>query len=125
MNDAMAIECGVRAILAEVLSLHNEDPPPTARFFADLGGESIDVLETSFQIEKRFGVKIDFNKLLAGGQIAIDELGRVKPESLNQLKDTYPFLAVDRLGPAPTQEALKDLLTVGAITQMVKLAAGQ
>ena len=112
----------MREIIAAVLSVGEEEVVPTARFFADLGGESIDVLELSFHVERQFGVKIEFNRLLAGDQIQTDERGVVTPESLQWLAETYPFLAVERLGPSPTPEAMKDLLTVDAITRLVDAA---
>jgi acyl carrier protein len=109
----------IREIIAAVLSVDEEEVTPTARFFADLGGESIDVLDLSFQIERQFNVKIEFNRMLAGDQIQTDEHGVVTPKSLQWLAETCPFLAVERLGPSPTPEAMKDLLTVEAITRFV------
>jgi acyl carrier protein len=109
----------MRDIIAAVLSVDEEEVTPTARFFADLGAESIDVLDLSFQVERQFGVKIEFSRLLAGDQIQTDEHGVVTPESLQWLAEKYPFLGVEQLGPSPTPEAMKDLLTVEAITRLV------
>ena len=39
----------IRPIVAEVLGLEPEEVTPAARFFDDLGGESIDILELSFR----------------------------------------------------------------------------
>ena len=125
MSDAMTIEARVRAVLVEILVLDDPHPAPDKRFFADLGGESIEVLELSFQLEKLFGVRIDINKILAGAAIETDARGVVTPASLQKLKSAYPFLPTEKLDPDPTPEALKNLLTVGSITQMVRWAQGQ
>jgi acyl carrier protein len=91
-------------------------------FFADLGGESIDLLDLQFQIAKQLGVQVEFEKLLGGDAIKTDEHKIVTPESLKWLAQTYPFLPFHRLAPNPTPEGLKALLTVEAITRVVELA---
>lgn len=109
----------VRAIVADTLAVELEEATPAARFFADLGGESIEVLETQFQIEKRLGVKVDFSQLLASSEIRAESGGVLSRESLETMKERYPFLAIEKLGERVTPEDLTDLLTVGAIVEFV------
>jgi acyl carrier protein len=119
MSAATTVESDVRAIVADVLALEDQNIPLSARFFADLGGESIEVLDLSFQLEKRFGVKIELNKMLAGDAITTDDRGIVTPTALASLKSAYPFLPIENLAPDPKPESLKDLLTIDSIVQMV------
>lgn len=122
MSATTTVESDVRAIVADVLALEDQNMPLSARFFADLGGESIEVLDLSFQLEKRFGVKIELNKMLAGDAITTDTHGIVTPAALASLKNAYPFLPIENLAPDPTPESLKDLLTIDSIVQMVRRA---
>jgi acyl carrier protein len=122
MSSAEPIAQRVRAIIAEVLSVEEREATPSARFFRDLGGESIDILDLSFQLERQLGAKVEFGQLFAGDTIRTGQRGVVMPESLNWLADKYPFLPVQELRPNPTADSLKDLLTVDAITRFVELA---
>src|ERR1043166_1780054 len=109
----------VKRLIAEVLAVDPAELRPQARFFQDLGGESIDVLDLDFQCEKRFGRKIGIQKIL-GDAIETDENGRVKPASLQAIRAKFPFLSFDGVCPEPGIEDLTQLLTVGAITQLVQ-----
>jgi len=110
----------VRAILMDVLAI--DDPAritPDARFFDDLDGESIELLETSFQCEKRFGVRLEFQKLFDQGRLDVDERGRIARPALQRMQHEHPYLSIERLPEGPTVEDLKSLLTVDVITQLV------
>ena len=48
----------VRDIIVEALRIDPSKVEPDARFFIDLGAESIDVLDIRFRIEAAFGFKI-------------------------------------------------------------------
>lgn len=123
MTNDVSLEDRVKEILVDVLAVEPEDLLPKARFFGDLDGESIEVLELSFQLEKKLGIKVDFAKVLGGGDVKIDEHGVVTADSLRRLSESYPFLRIDQVGPAPTPEDMKSLLTVDVITHFVRLAA--
>lgn len=109
----------VRDVLVDVLSVEPEVIVPSAEFFADLDGESIDVLEMEFQFKKLYGVTFEIGRHFAGS-VQTDTAGVVLPESLAALREQFPFLAIDRLPPSPTTETLKQLMTVDAITHMVE-----
>jgi acyl carrier protein len=111
----------IRAMIANILALEEDEVTPDSRFFADLGGESIELLELTFQLEKQLGCRVDFNRLIGSDDLQRDAQGIVTPASLAALATRYPFLPLARLKAQPTAEDLKDLLTVDVITRLVEL----
>src|SRR5882672_4988330 len=81
----------VRRQVAEVLVLDLGEVRPDAMFFSDLDGESLELLELSFKLDKHFGVRVRFNDLTAN-DIELDEQGRLTASSLALLKTKFPFL---------------------------------
>lgn len=119
METTQTISQAVQEMIADCLSRDVEECPPAAKFFDDLGGESIDLLDVQFNCEKRFGVKVNIHKLL-GDVVSTDESGRITPASLEALRGDYPFFDVATLGPQPRFDDLKRLITVGAIARLVE-----
>lgn len=112
------VERIVREILVDVLMVDESDVVPAARFFPDLNGESIDLLDAGFQIEKRLGVRVEFTKAFAGDDAMTDSSGIVTDNWLASRRLQYPFLDFDRLPASPTPETLSaELLTVNAIVE--------
>lgn len=122
MNADSRVVEQVQAIVAEVLACEPEEATPQARFFADLGGESIDFLDLTFRCEKRFGVKLGIEKLLDAEYAATDEAGVLTEQSLARLQERFAFLDFSQLPERPTKAQLTDLLTVQAIAQFVERA---
>ena len=54
----------VKDVIVEVLAVEPDEVIPTARFFDDLGGESLDVIDMSFHCERRFGTRFRFQELV-------------------------------------------------------------
>jgi acyl carrier protein len=126
MSPQPAIDAQVQAIIADVLAREPDEVTDDARFFADLGGESIEVLELQFQFEKKLGLRLSFADVLAGEQVRTDERGVVTTESLKRLRESFPFLALERLPAEPTPEHLRQaLFTVGAIKALARHALQQ
>lgn len=94
---------------------------PRAKFFDDLGGESIDALELQFRLEKRLRVKVEIQKLIADG-LETDEDGVVHAASLNALHERFDYLRIDALPTAPKVDDLKQLITVDAIIRLTQSA---
>jgi acyl carrier protein len=115
---------GVRSILADVLSVEPEEVIPSARFFADLGGESIDLLDASFRCEKRFGIKVQFDKMFSPGDIQSDEQGRLSPESAAEVSRRFPSLDLQQVRIGKGFEGIQQFLTVGVITDFVRERLG-
>ena len=70
------------------LELELDEVPAAALFFNDLGGESLDLLELSFRIDKHFGVRVRFNDLTTDA-IELDDQGRLTAASLALLKTDF------------------------------------
>lgn len=114
------IAAGVQQAVAEVLSIEVEEISPSSRFFADLGGESIDLLDLAFRCEKKFGTKLQFDKMLSADEAKTNEQGQLTPESLAAIQLKFPALDVSRFQGASRAVLLQELLTVGAIADFIK-----
>lgn len=117
----------VRAIVVEVLACEPDEVQPSSRFFEDLGGESIDMLELTFRCEKLYGIKMPLQQLGMAGELAADENGRLTPESLVSMKAKYPSLDYSGFEHDPVQTRITELITVAAIARFVveALATGE
>ena len=113
------------SILEDTLAVDRDEVVPTARFFHDLSGESIDLLDLSFQCQKEFGAKVEFQKMIDATMLEFDDDGRVKADSIHQLERQWPFVDTNRLGPSPTVDDLQGLLTVDALAAFVWLTIEQ
>jgi acyl carrier protein len=110
----------VRQLTAEVLQIEIEEIKPESHFFADLGGESLDLLELKFRLEKQFSVRVPFHDLTAN-DIELDEQGRLTSSSLALLKMKFPFLKLDGF-ETRALERKTDLLTIEALAGFVQMA---
>ncbi|HEV3004850.1 MAG TPA: acyl carrier protein [Pirellulales bacterium] len=115
----------IRQIVAQVVAVEPDEVGPSTRFFADLGGESIDFLDLSFRCEKQFGIRLRFEDLLEKDHNATDESGILTTESMTLLRERFPFLDFGRLPAQPTRANLTDLLTTEAIAQFVAAALAE
>ena len=120
MQVSPAVLEDVRRLIAEVLQLEFDEVRPAATFFNDLGGESLDLLELSFHIDKHLGVRVRFNDLTADA-VELDDQGRLTSSSLALLRTKFPFLKLEGLETRPL-ERRSDLLTVEAIAGFVQMA---
>ncbi len=114
----------VRQIVSEILALELEEIKPECRFFEDLGGESIDVLELTFQCEKRFNTKVKFQEM-ASLDLATNEDGSLTRESLAAMERRYPYLDYSKFKTNPQKSRIAELLTVAAIAQALHHAMDQ
>lgn len=108
----------VREILVDVLGVDEEELSSTeANFYHDLGGESIDVLDLTFHIEKRWGIK------LAARAFAdrVATLSKEQPvDAINHtLRSEFPLASGIAL-EAEDLADLKRMMTVGFIVYMVE-----
>lgn len=109
----------VHSMIADILSLEPDEIQAESRFFEDLNGESIDMLELTFQLDKHYKRKFSLQKIVAGGDLAVDETGRFTPEALDELRRECPYLNVDAITDDPRQARISELITVDAITHTV------
>jgi acyl carrier protein len=120
----------LRPLLAEVLGVTPERIRPESVLVADLGAESIDLLDLSFRIEEQFKVTIEANEIerearqrLPGGVYERD--GFLTDEALAELRRSLPELDPARLVRGLRKIDLPSLLTVRFFVRLVarKLAA--
>jgi acyl carrier protein len=71
------IERKVREALAGALELPLEEIPLEARLEADLGAESIDLIDIAFRIEKTFGIETTNEQLYPHSQVTVGELAGI------------------------------------------------
>jgi acyl carrier protein len=120
MQISESILLDVRRLVAEILEHDFDVVRPEASFFADLDGESIDLIELSFKLERIYGVRVKFQDL-ASDEFKLDEHGCLTHESLALLKSRYAFLRLDGLESRPLQRR-GDFLTIEAIVGFVQMA---
>src|SRR5258708_39802752 len=90
----------VRRLIAEVLALELDDVRPEALFFDDLDGESIDLIELSFRLERLYGVRVRFQEL-SEDELIFDDQGCLTAESLGLLRTKFPFLKLEGFETRP------------------------
>ncbi|MBI3860547.1 MAG: acyl carrier protein [Planctomycetia bacterium] len=110
----------VRRLVADKFAFELDEVQSESGFFADLGLESIDLLELSFHLEKLYGVKIRLQDM-GRGEYALDEQGCLTGESLVQLKSKYPFMKLDGFETRPLRRP-GDIVTIDAIAGFVQMA---
>ena len=123
----------VRTLLVDALSVDDDEVTPAARLNADLGAESIDMLDIVFRLEREFRLgKIDRNELFPESIFAGDpefvEDGVVTPKGLDYLREKLPYAdqsKINTFAKAPKLDQIGDLFTVDLIVRFVakKLAA--
>jgi acyl carrier protein len=119
--DTDQIREGLYECLMDTLGLDKDDLVPSAKFFEDLGGESIDLLDLSFRCEKRFGIKVQFEKMFSLEDLALDERGHVSREGIAKIKAKFPFLDMSEIEAEPGVSQLRELLTVATLTQYLQM----
>ena len=83
-NDAQIREA-LHEMLIDVLGVEGDELVPQARFFEDLGGESIDMLELTFQAERKFGCKVEFQKMVALDELELDPSRSLTERSIEKV----------------------------------------
>jgi acyl carrier protein len=123
MSETDDILSGVQAAIAEVLGINPEEAQPSLSYLVDLaGGESLELLDLQFRLDKRFGVRIAGIGNFAGAEA--DAEGRFTPAGMESLRKSVPASLLDRFRdrPAPTARDVLDAMTVEDIANMVRLA---
>jgi acyl carrier protein len=107
----------LKPLLVEVLGVAQEKILLSSVLVADLGAESIDLLDLSFRIEEAFAVTIESNEIereatrrLPGGVYEKD--GRLTDEALAEIRKSWPGLDTARLVNGLRKMDLPSLLTV-------------
>jgi acyl carrier protein len=117
----------VRSLLVDALSVDDDEVTLDARLAADLGAESIDMLDIVFRLEREFHLgKIDRNELfpesIFQGDPDLVDNGVVTPKGIEYLVEKLPYADQTKLAAfakAPKLENIGDLFTVDLIVRYV------
>jgi len=108
-------------IFEDILAIDRDEIKPSSQFFSDLGGESIDMLELSFQCQKHFGIDVAFEKMFTTTELEVNDKNELTKETMATLKAKLPFLDTQSFDNNPKMDHIQQLLTVEAIYQYLKL----
>jgi acyl carrier protein len=120
----------LRPLLVNALGAAPEKIAMDRLLVSDLGAESIDLLDLSFQVEEKFGVTIEGNEMeqdarkrLSSGVYEID--GFLTEEALEEIRRSVPGLDSAKLVKGLRKADLPLLLTVAFFVHLIsrKLAA--
>jgi acyl carrier protein len=112
----------VKDVLTTALAVDDDEVTPEARVSEDLGAESIDYLDISFQFEKTFGIKIPKGELFPENIFTNPEFvqnGSVTPKGIAELKARMPFADLSKFELDPQISKFQDIFTVEALVQYV------
>lgn len=124
METSESVLAEITPIVADILALEPDEVRPESRFFEDLGGESIDMLELSFQLEKRYGTPVPVQKIAASEDLNTDADGRLTAAALAHLKSSYPFLDYSGFEQDPAKSRITEMFTIEALARFVVAALG-
>lgn len=122
MKDVNSFAPPVRAIIAECLGCEPDEVTDDQNFFHDLGGESIDLLDMSFRIEKDLGIRINFQQMTSADGWNFDEQGRLSATTVRKLREEFPGIDIDGFHVTEGM-SFAALLTVGFIIELVRRRA--
>jgi acyl carrier protein len=114
----------LKPLLIEALGVAPERIQRTSVLVADLGAESIDLLDLSFRIEEQFRVTIESNELerearqrIPGG--VYEENGFLTEAALAEIRNAAPELDATRLVKGLRKGDLPALLTVEFFVKLI------
>jgi len=114
----------LKPLLVEVLGVTPEKIHLGSVLVADLGAESIDLLDLTFRIEESFDVTIESNEIereaskrLPGG--AYEKDGRLTDEALAEIRKALPELDGGKLVSGLRKMDLPSLLTVQFFVKLI------
>ncbi len=114
MKPSLGIE-EIRPHLADVLGIDPEDVTEDARFFIELGGESIDWIDFTFVVKKTFDLPLDeFNK-----RVRTTETGELTKESIRFVHSFLPTFDPAGLTSSNLKPRMDELLDVAAILRLI------
>lgn len=113
----------VRDVLVDALGVDSGDVTENAKVMADLGAESIDILDIVFRLEKTFNIKIPRGELFPEDMLNNPEFvenGRMTSKGLAQLKSAMPHADLSDFERDPDVGNIRNLFTVKTIVNYVE-----
>jgi acyl carrier protein len=112
----------VKDVLTQALAVDEDEVKFEARLSEDLGAESIDYLDITFQLEKTFSIKIPKGELIPEDLFTNPEFvqnGRVTPKGIAELKARIPFANLSVFEADPDINKFRDIFTVETLVKYV------
>ncbi len=124
MMTESAILDRLKPLLVEVLGVAPEKIRLESVLVADLGAESIDLLDLSFRIEETFKVTLESNEIEreAGKRLqdrVFEKDGRLTDEALAEIRKSLPELDPNKLVKGLRKMDLPSLLTVRFFVNLI------
>ncbi len=123
MADDQEILSKIQTCVSNALGVEEEEVEPDKVLSRDLGAESIDYLDITFQIEKAFGISIQKDELFPQKIFRDENLvrdGVVTPEGLTFLEEQLPYADLTEFRKDPQMSRVSELFTVGLLVNYVK-----
>ncbi len=123
MADDQEILSKIQTCVSNALGVEEEEVEPDKVLSRDLGAESIDYLDITFQIEKAFGISIQKDELFPQKIFRDENLvrdGVVTPEGLTFLEQQLPYADLTEFRKDPQMSRVSELFTVGLLVNYVK-----
>jgi acyl carrier protein len=121
MMSSTQVFAGVAQVVEQSLNADLDDIRPGSKLQADLGAESIDFLDITFRLERKFGITLSrgdlFPECIFNRDPEMVQDGRVTDHGIAELRAALPYaevpdqLACSRIG---------DLFTVGMVAKFVE-----
>lgn len=115
----------VQEMVAECLFLEATEVSPQAKFFDDLAGESIDLLELSFHFEKAFHIRAPYKAFDNKDLWERDESGQFTPAAQELMRRDFAYLGLEQRFAAAGSSNPRSLLTIELMYVMLKHADGK
>ena len=114
----------LKPLLQEALGVRSDQVHLSSVLVADLGAESIDLLDLSFQIEDKFKVTIEANEVEREArkrrpEALYEKEGILTDEALVEIRASAPELDPAKLIPGLRKADLPSLLTVGFFVRLI------
>ncbi len=114
----------VQEVLVDALGLDDDEVTPDATLMGDLGAESIDFLDITFNLEKAFDIKIPREELFPADAVMNNSDfvadGKLTEAGLSELKSKMPHTDFSDFEADPDINKLPDLFTVDSIVNFVE-----
>ena len=112
----------IKDVLTQALAVDEDEVKMDARLSEDLGAESIDYLDITFQLEKTFAIKIPKGELIPEDLFTNPEFvqnGKVTPKGIAELKSRIPFANLAAFEADPDINKFRDIFTVETLVKYV------
>lgn len=112
----------LRDMVAECLGVEPEDVLPESHFFEDLGGESIDVIDLNYRVEKRLGLRSPFAAFASHEGWEFQPDGRLTEECRTRWEGRFPNLEWSKLDDPSGGQSPERLMTIDTLHRLIQHA---